>query len=73
MPVRILKILIITCWLILLGLLIQRDFFISSLGSNEQAALIRAKHEQYYGVYLTNILNGYTKQGDFLDNGEAGT
>ena len=62
MPVRILKILIITCWLILLGLLVQRDFFISSLGSNKQAALIRAKHEQYYGVYLNNKRIGYVME-----------
>jgi len=62
MPVRILKILIITCWLILLGLLIQRDFFISSLGSSEQAALIRAKHEQYYAVYLNDKRIGYVME-----------
>lgn len=69
MPVRILKIFIITSWLILLGLLIQRDFFISSLGSNEKAVLIRAKHEQYYGVYLNNKRIGYVME-DFRPLGD---
>jgi len=62
MPVRLLKIIIITCWLILLGLLIQRDFFISSLDSTEQTLLSRAKHEQYYGVYLNNKRIGYVME-----------
>ena len=71
MPVRILKISIIICWLILLGLLIQRDFFISRLDNAEQMALSRAQHEQYYGVFLNNERIGFIME-DFRPAGDNG-
>ena len=69
---RILKISIICCWLLLLVLLVQRDFFVTTLDSSEQATLTRARYEQYYGVYLQDKRIGYvmedfrpTETGDF--------
>jgi hypothetical protein len=70
MTSRLLKIVGISCWLLLLGLLVQRDFFISSLESSEQAVLLAAKYQQYYGVYLHSRRIGYVME-DFrpLDGG----
>ncbi len=59
---RILKITLICCWVLLLVLLVQRDFFVTSLDSTEQAALTRARYEQYYGVYLQKKRIGYVME-----------
>jgi hypothetical protein len=70
MTSRLLKIAVISCWLLLLALLVQRDFFVSALESSEQAALLTAKYQQYYGVHLNNRRIGYVME-DFrpLDSG----
>jgi transglutaminase-like putative cysteine protease len=43
---------VIVGWLLLLLLLARRDFFIAALDSGEQAVLLQAKYQQYYGVHL---------------------
>lgn len=70
MTSRLLKIAVISCWLLLLALLIQRDFFVSALERSEQTALLTAKYQQYYGVHLNNRRIGYVME-DFrpLDSG----
>ncbi|MCI5196559.1 MAG: transglutaminase domain-containing protein [Candidatus Electrothrix sp. AW5] len=62
MTARILKIFIVCCWLALLVSLVQRDFFIHALESDEQEILIQAKHQQYYGVHLHNKRIGYVME-----------
>ncbi|MCI5211411.1 MAG: hypothetical protein D3910_22105, partial [Candidatus Electrothrix sp. ATG2] len=59
---RFLKVVVVCSWFGLLLFLIQRDFFISTLESNEQAALIQAKYQQYYGVYLQDKRIGYVME-----------
>jgi hypothetical protein len=49
---RLFKLVAVFCWLLLLLLLVQRDFFISALDRNEQTVLLTAKYQQYYGVKL---------------------
>jgi hypothetical protein len=71
MPVRILKILTVCCWLALLFLLVQQDFLVPTLKDEERAALIRAKYEQYYGVHLYDRRIGYVLE-DFRPDGEGG-
>ncbi|MCI5125237.1 MAG: hypothetical protein D3925_12375 [Candidatus Electrothrix sp. AR5] len=69
MVIRILKVFVVCCWLALLVFLVQRDFFVSTLESNEQAALIQAKYQQYYGVYLHEKRIGYIME-DVRPDGE---
>ncbi|MDU9050587.1 MAG: transglutaminase-like domain-containing protein [Candidatus Electrothrix sp. Rat3] len=69
MIVRILKFFVLCCWIALLVFLVQRDFFVSTLESNEQAALIQAKYQQYYGVYLKDKRIGYIME-DVRPDGE---
>ena len=71
MIARLLKIFIICCWLFLLVFLVQRDFFVSTLESNEQVTLIQAKYQQYYGVYLLEKRIGYIME-DVRPDGENG-
>lgn len=71
MTARILKIFIVCCWLALLVSLVQRDFFINALESDEQEILIQAKHQQYYGVHLHNKRIGYVME-DIRPDGEEG-
>ncbi|MCW5213394.1 transglutaminase domain-containing protein, partial [Desulfobulbus sp. TB] len=62
MIARTLKFFIVCCWLALLVSLVQRDFFINALESDEQDILIQAKHQQYYGVHLHNKRIGYVME-----------
>ncbi|XOF34247.1 MAG: transglutaminase-like domain-containing protein [Candidatus Electrothrix sp. YB6] len=71
MPVRILKILTVCCWLALLFLLVQQDFLVPTLQDEERAALIRAKYEQYYGVHLYDRRIGYVLE-DFRPREDGG-
>jgi hypothetical protein len=54
-----LKVFVVCCWLALLIFSGQRDFFISTLESDEQVALNPAKYQQYYGVHLHDKRIGY--------------
>ena len=67
---RLFKLALISCWLLLLLLLAKRDFFISALDSSEQAALLTAKYQQYYGVKLYDKRIGWVME-DFrpIENG----
>ncbi|CAK8725568.1 Transglutaminase-like superfamily protein [Candidatus Electrothrix aarhusensis] len=69
MIARIFKVFVVCCWLALLVFLVQRDFFVSTLESDEQAALIQAKYQQYYGVYLQDKRIGYIME-DVRPDGE---
>lgn len=62
MTAPMLKFFIVCCWLALLASLVQRDFFINALESDEQEILIQAKHQQYYGVHLHNKRIGYVME-----------
>jgi hypothetical protein len=51
--IRIFKIAAFSAWLILLLLLVQRDFFVARIDNGKLAAVLQAaKYQQYYGVYL---------------------
>ena len=69
---KIIKISITLCWLILLLLIVNRDFFVSSLTETEQQVLSRAAHEHYYGIFLKDKRIGYVLE-DFrpLDKGST--
>jgi len=69
MVIRMLKVFVACCWLALLVFLVQRDFFVSTLESDEQEALIQAKYQQYYGVYLQDKRIGYIME-DVRPDGE---
>ncbi|MCI5164829.1 MAG: transglutaminase domain-containing protein [Candidatus Electrothrix sp. GM3_4] len=71
MILRIFKVFVVCCWLALLVFLVQRDFFVSTLESNEQATLIQAKYQQYYGVHLKEKRIGYIME-DVRPDGENG-
>ncbi len=71
MPVRMLKVVIVCCWLALLISLVERDFFVNALGKDEEAVLIEAKHQQYYGVHLHDKRIGYVME-DIRPDGEDG-
>ncbi|CAK8719621.1 Transglutaminase-like domain-containing protein [Candidatus Electrothrix laxa] len=69
MIVRFFKMVVVCCWLALLIFLVQQDFFISTLESDEQATLLQAKYQQYYGVYLQDKRIGYIME-DIRPEGE---
>jgi hypothetical protein len=71
MILRIFKVFVVCCWLALLVFLVQRDFFVSTLESDEQATLIQAKYQQYYGVHLNDKRIGYIME-DVRPDGENG-
>lgn len=63
MTARLLKIAAVLCWLLLLGLLVRRDFFVAHLDSGEQAALVlQARQQQYYGVHLHDRRIGWVME-----------
>lgn len=49
-------------WLLLLLLLARRDFFVAALDSGEQAVLVQAKYQQYYGVHLNTKRIGWVME-----------
>jgi hypothetical protein len=50
---------------------VKRDFLVNALESDEQAVLIEAKHQQYYGVHLHDKRIGYVME-DIRPDKEAG-
>ncbi len=63
MTFRLFKTAAIFCWLLLLLLLVRRDFFVAHLESGEQAALVlQARYQQYYGVHLNGRRIGYVME-----------
>ncbi|WP_417913774.1 transglutaminase-like domain-containing protein [Candidatus Electronema sp. JM] len=60
---RIVKIAVLTVWLLLLLGLARRDFFIARLDSGEQTAVLQAaKYQQYYGVHLNGKRIGWVME-----------
>jgi hypothetical protein len=53
---------VIAGWLLLLLLLARRDFFIAALDGSEQAVLLQAKYQQYYGVHLHSKRIGWVME-----------
>lgn len=60
--IRISKISISITWVILLGLLVGRDFFIRKIDNQEIRALQQAEQERYYGVWFQNRRIGYVAE-----------
>jgi hypothetical protein len=56
------KIIVTITWLVLLGLLIGRDFFVRKIDSREIRALQKADQERYYGVWFKNRRIGYVAE-----------
>ena len=46
-------------WLILFGLLLQRDYFVRTIDTSEAAALDRAQRIEYQGIYFKDSKIGY--------------
>ncbi|MCW5201177.1 hypothetical protein VU07_05215, partial [Desulfobulbus sp. F4] len=68
---RFIKPAVVLCWLLLVLLLVQRDFFVAKIDSGEQTSLVlQAKYQQYYGIYLHTKRIGWVME-DFrpLDSG----
>lgn len=68
---RVVKLLVICCWVVLLVVLVKKDFLVSTLDSAEQEVLTLAKYQQYYGVYLQEKRIGYVME-DIRPDGEDG-
>ena len=58
-PAPLIKTIIFLLWLILFGLLLQRDFFITTVNPEESSAIARAEQEEYQGIYFHNRKIGY--------------
>lgn len=52
---------IFTAWLILIGLLLQRDVLISQLDLRQEMAMEKAEREEYQSIYFKNKKMGYVK------------
>jgi len=50
---------IIVVWLVLVGLLVQREFFITTVTPGEQQMLEQAAREEYQGIYFRDQKIGY--------------
>jgi len=69
--IRVIKGFFIILWVILFGLLLQRDYFISSLETRETIALARDARTEFQGIYFKNSKIGhvetqYIPQDDML-------
>jgi hypothetical protein len=63
MTFRLFKSAVVFCWLLLLLLLVRRDFFVTRIDSGEQAALVlQARYQQYYGVHLNDRRIGWVME-----------
>ncbi|BDD87818.1 transglutaminase-like domain-containing protein [Desulfofustis limnaeus] len=60
-PARVVKSLVWGVWLILLVLLLWRDFFVSVVDSRESAALERDRRTEYQGIYFKEQKIGYVE------------
>jgi hypothetical protein len=58
-PAPLIKTIVFLLWLILFGLLLQRDFFITTVNPEESSAIARAEQEEYQGIYFHNRKIGY--------------
>ena len=60
---------LILTWVLLFGLLLQRDYFITTLDTREAAALERAERTEYQSIYFKNSKIGYV-ENQFMPEGE---
>ena len=58
---RVIKISLILIWVLLLGLLIQRDYFVRTLDNREVMALERDKRVEYQSIYFKDEKIGYVE------------
>jgi hypothetical protein len=58
-PAPLIKTIIFLFWLILFGLLLQRDFFITTVNPEESSAIAQAAREEYQSIYFHNRKIGY--------------
>lgn len=59
MSSRLIKPVVFIAWFILIGMLINRDFLVPTLTSDETTILQKAREEYYYGVWFKNKRIGY--------------
>ncbi len=57
----IFKIIIVMIWVLLFGMLLQRDYFIKTLDTREAQVLKRDREESFSGVYFKKDRIGYVK------------
>jgi len=67
---RIVKTVLFCTWVLLFGLLLQRDYFIESLDTREAVALERAERTEFQGIYFKNKKIGYV-QNQYIPSGDA--
>ncbi|RZW19521.1 MAG: transglutaminase domain-containing protein, partial [Desulfobulbaceae bacterium] len=58
---RIIKISLLVIWVLLLGLLIQRDYFVRTLDTREVMALERDRRVEYQSIYFKDEKIGYVE------------
>jgi len=58
-PAPLIKTIIFLVWLFLFGLLMQRDFFITTINPEESSAIAQAAREEYQSIYFHNRKIGY--------------
>jgi hypothetical protein len=58
---RVIKVSLILIWILLLGLLIQRDYFVRTLDTREVMALERDRRVEYQSIYFKDEKIGYVE------------
>ncbi len=58
-PAAFAKMAVFLFWLVLIGLLLRRDVFISTIDLRESAAVAQAEREDYQGIYFQHQKIGY--------------
>jgi Transglutaminase-like superfamily len=58
-PAALVKAAVFLLWLMLIGLLLKRDVFISTINPRESAAIEQAEREDYQGIYFKGQKIGY--------------
>ncbi len=58
-PATLVKVAVFLVWLVLIGLLLKRDVFISTINLKETAAIEQAEREDYQGIYFRGQKIGY--------------
>lgn len=58
---NILRLLVVVLWVLLIGTLLKRDYFVRSLDVRESEALQRGREESFAGIYFQDQRIGYVK------------
>jgi hypothetical protein len=56
-----LRVIVVIVWVVLLGMLLQRDYFIKTLDTREAQLLQRDREESFTGIYFNKERIGYVK------------